>query len=793
MEAESNDQDLGPAVLRSGEWDSDLSDEDDGQRWQCDVTGSHGVTEISPAAGCSARRQCPLGDGSIIIHFDLDCFYTQVEMLKNPELRNVPLGVQQKYLVVTCNYVARRMGVNKLTSVAAARERCPSLVLVSGEDLTHYREMSYRVTELLRGFSGAVERLGFDENFIDVSDTVRTWTAEEFASEGMLSFEGHVFDDKAPDPLDPAHIRLALGSKIAAAMREQLHRQLGLTSCAGIAGNKLLAKLVCSTHKPNQQTLLLPESVDKLLTGLEKPSQLPGIGQSTSMKLKRLGVNSMDTLRACPLEQLECELGSEQANIIKNLSRGVDPSPITPTGLPQSLSDEDSFKNCSSEEGAKAKMEELLIKVLPRVHKDGRLPGTVRVTIRRAFAGKSQRAAAGVNDTMYCYRRESRQCPVPTAAQRQVQQGDFLQATQPLLVILMKLFHKLVDVSKPFHLTLINVCFCKLTTPSNKNITERSIDDLLASSSHLSQSKMLKRFNSSNDDFERRQTFDELKSLSKKYSVSNVKGQPTNKRQRTMYDAIKRAESHKTSSPQATVQNVDREVFLQLPADIQGEVIANCPREQACLLSTLVSSTELHSVHQVEVDKQKSSEYLTESPALYECLTAGAHCGEEQVRQGPDLPIEVVPEVDHFLTKHNSPCTSTSEIATRTISPPYGDFAEWQDKEPDNVLTNLVAPKSAHISGSGTRLSSDEGNADIDLRTSTTPNTLLDQKSTLTCSSGHGSLPNDVDPQVFRSLPGAIQNELLASWRATRPRVCDSLSLKAAKRSQGIERYFKKK
>uniref|UniRef100_UPI00358FDC4F DNA polymerase iota isoform X2 n=1 Tax=Myxine glutinosa TaxID=7769 RepID=UPI00358FDC4F len=714
MEAESNDQDLGPAVLRSGEWDSDLSDEDDGQRWQCDVTGSHGVTEISPAAGCSARRQCPLGDGSIIIHFDLDCFYTQVEMLKNPELRNVPLGVQQKYLVVTCNYVARRMGVNKLTSVAAARERCPSLVLVSGEDLTHYREMSYRVTELLRGFSGAVERLGFDENFIDVSDTVRTWTAEEFASEGMLSFEGHVFDDK-------------------------------------------------------------------------------GIGQSTSMKLKRLGVNSMDTLRACPLEQLECELGSEQANIIKNLSRGVDPSPITPTGLPQSLSDEDSFKNCSSEEGAKAKMEELLIKVLPRVHKDGRLPGTVRVTIRRAFAGKSQRAAAGVNDTMYCYRRESRQCPVPTAAQRQVQQGDFLQATQPLLVILMKLFHKLVDVSKPFHLTLINVCFCKLTTPSNKNITERSIDDLLASSSHLSQSKMLKRFNSSNDDFERRQTFDELKSLSKKYSVSNVKGQPTNKRQRTMYDAIKRAESHKTSSPQATVQNVDREVFLQLPADIQGEVIANCPREQACLLSTLVSSTELHSVHQVEVDKQKSSEYLTESPALYECLTAGAHCGEEQVRQGPDLPIEVVPEVDHFLTKHNSPCTSTSEIATRTISPPYGDFAEWQDKEPDNVLTNLVAPKSAHISGSGTRLSSDEGNADIDLRTSTTPNTLLDQKSTLTCSSGHGSLPNDVDPQVFRSLPGAIQNELLASWRATRPRVCDSLSLKAAKRSQGIERYFKKK
>uniref|UniRef100_A0A8C4NP29 Polymerase (DNA directed) iota n=1 Tax=Eptatretus burgeri TaxID=7764 RepID=A0A8C4NP29_EPTBU len=791
MDVESDDRDPGRALC-SGQWDSDLSDEDDGQSWRCDVTGLRDVTDTAPAQGSSAHRQCPLSDGSVIVHFDLDCFYAQVEMLRNPELRNVPLGVQQKYLVVTCNYVARRMGVNKLMTVTAARERCPRLVLVSGEDLTHYREMSDQVTELLRRFSGAVERLGFDENFIDVSDTVRTWTTEKFTSEGMLSFEGHVYDHKAPDPLDPVHIRLALGSKIAAMMREQLHRQLGLTSCAGIAENKLLAKLVCSAHKPNQQTLLLPESVDKLLTSLERPSQLPGIGQSTSMKLKRLGVNSMDTLRACPLEKLESELGSEQANTIKNLSRGVDPSPINPSGLPQSLSDEDSFKNCSSEEAAKQKMEELLKKVLPRLHKDGRLPGTVRVTIRRAFSGKSQRDAAGLNDTMHCLRRESRQCPVPTAAQRQVQQGDFLQATRPLLVILMKLFHKLVDVTKPFHLTLINVCFCKLTRPSNKDITERSIDDLLASSSHLSQSKMLKRFISGNDDFEGRRTFEELKSLSTKDSVSNVEGQPTRKRQRTMHDALKRAECQATSSSQATVQNVDREVFLQLPVDIQEEILANCPREQACLLSTLVSSTEPHSVHQVEVEKQKFSDRLTGCTALPECLTTEAPCMEQEVRQEPVSPIKIVLEEDRFLTKHNSPCTSTSEIVTTTISPLHGDFTEWQDEEPDNRLTDLDATKNTHISRSGTRFSSDERNADFDLRTSTTPNTLLDQKSDFTCSSDHGSLPNDVDPQVFRFLPAAIQNELLASWRAT-PHVCETPSLKAAKQSQGIERYFKKK
>lgn len=55
-------------------------------------------------------------------------------------------GIQQKYIIVTCNYVAREMGVTKLMSVAAAKKKCPQLLLVKGEDLTHYREMSYKVT-----------------------------------------------------------------------------------------------------------------------------------------------------------------------------------------------------------------------------------------------------------------------------------------------------------------------------------------------------------------------------------------------------------------------------------------------------------------------------------------------------------------------------------------------------------------------------------------------------------------------------------------------------------------------
>lgn len=58
----------------------------------------------------------------------------------------VPSGIRQKYIIVTCNYVARELGLTKLMSVMDAKKKCPQLVMVNGEDLTHYREMSYKVT-----------------------------------------------------------------------------------------------------------------------------------------------------------------------------------------------------------------------------------------------------------------------------------------------------------------------------------------------------------------------------------------------------------------------------------------------------------------------------------------------------------------------------------------------------------------------------------------------------------------------------------------------------------------------
>ena len=72
------------------------------------------------------------------------------------------------------------------------------------------------------------------------------------------------------------HQRLALGSHIAAELRAAMDSTLGLTGCAGVATNKLLAKLVSGTFKPNQQTTLLPEDVDDIMGQLGGLRRVPG-------------------------------------------------------------------------------------------------------------------------------------------------------------------------------------------------------------------------------------------------------------------------------------------------------------------------------------------------------------------------------------------------------------------------------------------------------------------------------------------------------------------------------------
>ncbi|CAH2045927.1 unnamed protein product, partial [Iphiclides podalirius] len=114
----------------------------------------------SSSSSCHNHSSVSSDHPKSIIHIDIDCFYAQVEMLRKPELRSQPLGIQQKNIVVTSNYEARKFGIKKCMLVTDAQKVCPSLKLVNGEDLHNYRAASNNIFAALQYWKCPVEKLG---------------------------------------------------------------------------------------------------------------------------------------------------------------------------------------------------------------------------------------------------------------------------------------------------------------------------------------------------------------------------------------------------------------------------------------------------------------------------------------------------------------------------------------------------------------------------------------------------------------------------------------------------------
>ncbi|XP_019868615.1 DNA polymerase iota [Aethina tumida] len=392
-----------------------------------------------------------------IIHLDLDCFYAQVETIKNPKYETVPLGIQQKNIVVTSNYIAREYGIQKCMLTYEAKRLCPNLILVNGEDLHDYRQYSFQVTNILQKYSTVVERLGLDENYVDVTNLVDDKLK---CSCDNIEAMGHIYGDISDLCDCGCTVRLKLGTIIAQEIRNRLKTELKLTSCAGIAHNKLLAKLVGSQHKPNQQTVIFPNSALQLMLGLSSVSCIPGIGTATAQQLNAAGIQSVEDLQNVELIRLIRLFGTEKGKALQNLSFGNDTSAVKPSGKPQSIGIEDSCKSITVEKEVKSKLQQLLHRLLILVKEDGRLPKTIKLTVRKSdnknnFSSRETRQC-NINSTLF-------DCKNPIKMSEENE--------NKLLVIIMRLFSKIIDLNKSYHITLLGLSFTKFVDrPNGKNV-----------------------------------------------------------------------------------------------------------------------------------------------------------------------------------------------------------------------------------------------------------------------------------------------------------------------------------
>ncbi|XP_035382080.1 DNA polymerase iota isoform X3 [Electrophorus electricus] len=730
--------------------DTDEEGEDD-----CDISA-----DLLDASACASRRAGGARD-RVILHFDLDCYYAQVEMIRNPALRTKPLGVQQKYIIVTCNYLARELGVTKLMSLKEALERCPQLVIVKGEDLTCYREMSYRVTELLMSYCPLVERLGFDENFVDATELVENRLKDTDIS--SLSFVGHIYKHDALAVDVQEHARLALGSIIAAEMREALWSRLGLTSCAGIASSKLMAKLVSGTFKPNQQTALLPQSTAELMGSLAGPCKVPGIGYRTGEKLKALGVLSVRALQVAPLFELASEFGEATAKRIQNLAYGIDPSPVTPAGPPQSLSDEDSFRKISTVMEVEGKVRELLSCLMERMRKDGRLPQTLRLTLRRSTA----------LNRWFC--RESRQCPIPHHTAHRVVTGCS-DAVPQLVSIAMKLFHRLVDVGEGFHLTLLNVCFTNLQAKgSDRNSISSYLTHTPPTAAHTST-----------------QGQDMVGGLSP--------NGPSSRTQTRTVAGVKDTHKRKELFPHTALSS-----SFSSPPSSSSEPLGQKSLPQAVQAHTPVPPwrpiLEHSDEKRVDPGDSRRASVLEE-------------------RKGPDLPPHVDPDVFGALPEHiqmellasfqtggSVPEDSTEAQGSAHTSRFAEQLTVHPNREGGSRHRESSVSHSNHSMAHNDDFSTEHAQNEELCREgqrSEERHAMEDAAGVPVAQTSHPDIPPNVDPCVFSQLPPDMQAELLADWKQRRPtlKVPSKLATKhsaaragkpAAKGSQSnsLLKYFK--
>ena len=171
-----------------------------------------------------------------ILHLDLDAFFCAVEELHDPSLRGKPFAVggrpEERGVVASCSYAARRFGVRSAMPMSRALRLCPGL-LVSSHHRGDYGEMSKKVMQRLCDLSPLVEQISIDEAFVDISDILEN-----------------------PET-------------VARHLQKRVNDELGLPCSVGVAANKLVAKIATEVGKKTAKKDQPPNAVTVVPPGTE--------------------------------------------------------------------------------------------------------------------------------------------------------------------------------------------------------------------------------------------------------------------------------------------------------------------------------------------------------------------------------------------------------------------------------------------------------------------------------------------------------------------------------------------
>lgn len=234
----------------------------------------------------------------IIIHVDMDAFFASVEIRDNPSLRGKPLIIgslpQERGVVATCSYEARKFGIHSAMNIKEAYRLCPQGIYMHGS-YEKYRAVSNQLHDIWNEYADASEYVALDEAYLDVTERAGSWErACAFARE----------------------------------IKRRTMEEQGLTCSVGVAYSKTAAKTASEEKKPDGY-FEIPTAEDYIRLIQDRDVRvLYTVGAKTAEKLNRAGIRTVRDVQARQ-EEIIRSFG-KQGLWITQLAFGKDDRRVSP-------------------------------------------------------------------------------------------------------------------------------------------------------------------------------------------------------------------------------------------------------------------------------------------------------------------------------------------------------------------------------------------------------------------------------------------------------------------------------
>jgi len=288
-----------------------------------------------------------------ILHVDLDAFFVEVCRQRHPELRTVDLLIvggrrDQRGVVQSASYAARRFGVHAGMPIAQAVRHCPQATFFQGS-FRHYRAASRTVQQVLERFSPIVVMASLDEAYLDFTGTER---------------------------LHPVSL-LPMAERI----RDQVRHATGLDCSIGIGANRMIAKLASDRAKPRGLMEIRAGWEAGFLAGLPLKA-LPGVGPKTAARWAELGLVDGWQVQALSEADLSDLIGHE-ASALKRRAHGHGGSTLRTGRPPKSVSRETTLaRDLRDPEALETRLALLTARVAAQLREEGLVARTVTLKLR---------------------------------------------------------------------------------------------------------------------------------------------------------------------------------------------------------------------------------------------------------------------------------------------------------------------------------------------------------------------------------------------------------------------------